>query len=272
MAAAVAARTKRCRISIAAVVAAFHDPLRLAEDLAVVDIISGGRLDVTVANGYVASEFEMFGVPRAQRVRRVEEMITTLRKAWTGEPFEFRGRSAHVTPAPHQPGGPAISMGGSSEAAARRAARLGVTFSPSSREVWDFYRAECIALGKPDPGPHIGAGTSVIHLATDPVAGWTEIAPFALHEVNAYGQWLEDNGVEAIGGYVPVADADALKATGQYRVLTPEQLVDELTIAGAYHPCVLHPMVGGLPPDLAWSSLRLLEEHVLPKVDRPVLG
>jgi alkanesulfonate monooxygenase SsuD/methylene tetrahydromethanopterin reductase-like flavin-dependent oxidoreductase (luciferase family) len=272
MAAAIAARTKHLRINIAAVVAAFHDPLRLAEDLAVVDIISGGRLDVGVTNGYVASEFEMFGVPRSHRARRTEEMVTTLRQAWSGEPFEFRGRPAVVTPMPHQPGGPKIAMGGSSEPAARRAARIGDSFMASSAPVWDYYRDECIAIGKPDPGPHPGGGTSVIHLATDPEEGWEQIAPYALHEVNAYGHWMADNGVGALGGYAPVADADELKTTGQYRVLTPEQLLEELAAKGPYHALALHPMVGGIPPELAWSSLHLLEHEVLPKVERPVLG
>jgi alkanesulfonate monooxygenase SsuD/methylene tetrahydromethanopterin reductase-like flavin-dependent oxidoreductase (luciferase family) len=272
MAAAIAARTKRSRINIAAVVAAFHDPLRLAEDLAIVDIISGGRLDVTVVKGYVLSEFEMFGVPRDQRARRTEEMVTTLQKAWTGEPFEFRGRPARITPRPHRPGGPRIAMGGSSEVAARRAARMGVSFTPSSEGAWDFYRRECLALGQADPGPHVLAGTSVIHLATDPEKGWKDLAPYALHDANAYGRWMADNGIGAIGGYTLATDADELRARGQFRVLTPEQLVDELSELGAYHTCVLHPMVGGLSPEVAWNSLHLLEQYVLPKVERPVLG
>ena len=61
MAAAMAARSQNIRIQIAAIVASFHDPLRLAEDVAVVDLISGGRLDLVVTNGYVGREFAMFG-------------------------------------------------------------------------------------------------------------------------------------------------------------------------------------------------------------------
>src|SRR5204863_6714265 len=61
MAAAMAARTKQVRIQIAALIAPFHDPLRIAEDIAVVDLVSNGRLDVVIANGYVPGEFDMFG-------------------------------------------------------------------------------------------------------------------------------------------------------------------------------------------------------------------
>src|SRR5690606_13121674 len=70
MAAAFAARTKQIRINIAALVASFHDPIRLAEDIAVVDCISGGRLDVVVTNGYVDSEFAMFDRSLSERPQR----------------------------------------------------------------------------------------------------------------------------------------------------------------------------------------------------------
>ena len=119
MAAAVAARTERISIQVAAMVAAFHDPLRLAEDAAVVDLLSGGRLELVIANGYVADEFAMFGVPMEERVARTTEAIEVLRRAWTGAPFEHRGRTVRVTPSPARPRGPKLAMGGSSEAAAQ---------------------------------------------------------------------------------------------------------------------------------------------------------
>ena len=118
MAGAIAARTTNVVISINALIAPFHDPLRLAEDIAVVDQLSRGRLSVTLAGGYVLDEFEMFGVDPSERPARVRETVAALRLAWTGEPFEFRGRTVRVTPTPAQPGGPRILLGGSSEAGA----------------------------------------------------------------------------------------------------------------------------------------------------------
>src|SRR5262249_42367075 len=82
-----------------------------------------------------------------------EELVTTLRAAWTGEPFTFRGRTVQVTPTPHQPGGPSISLGGSSQPAARPAARLGCHFSPSSAPGWGFYPDRGLPLGQPPPRP-----------------------------------------------------------------------------------------------------------------------
>jgi alkanesulfonate monooxygenase SsuD/methylene tetrahydromethanopterin reductase-like flavin-dependent oxidoreductase (luciferase family) len=202
----------------------------------------------------------------SERPSCAEELVATLRAAWTGEPFTYRGRSVRVTPAPHQPGGPPISLGGSSAPAARRAARLGCGFMPSTPPVWDFYRDEVMAQGRPDPGPHMGGDTGFFHLATDADKGWAAVAPYALHEANSYGQWFADSGIGSVGGFVPAADTDALRATGQYRVLTPDDLVAELTGGGPFAFALFHPMMGGIPPDLAWSSLRLFEEEVLPRV------
>jgi len=171
-----------------------------------------------------------------------------------------------VTPTPFQPGGPKISLGGSSEPAARRAARIADGFAPSTPEIWDFYRDEVIALGRPDPGPHPGGSTDFVHLATDSEAGWEKIAPHALHEVNAYGTWMAAAGTGASGGYVPVADADALRQLGQYRVLTPDQMVAELQAQGPFAFVAFHPLMGGIPPALAWESLRLFEHEVLPRL------
>ena len=266
MAAAMAARTQQIRFKIAAMVSSFHDPLRLAEDMAVVDLISRGRLDVVIANGYVESEFAMFDQPLEGRVRRTTETVATLKAAWTGEPFEHRGRTVQVTPRPFQPGGPQVALGGSSEGAARRAARIADDFLPSSPELWDFYRDELVALGKPDPGPAPGFSTAVLHLASDPDEGWAEIAPYAMHETNAYGATMQAAGIGDTGGYQVVEDPDVLRDSGAYRVVTPAELVAELDAQGPFSFVMLHPLLGGTPPDIAWTSLRLLEDEVLPRL------
>jgi alkanesulfonate monooxygenase SsuD/methylene tetrahydromethanopterin reductase-like flavin-dependent oxidoreductase (luciferase family) len=264
MAAAMAARTKHARIRVAALIAPFHDPLRLAEDIAVVDLLSGGRLDIVLAGGYVPGEFEMFGRELRDRVKLTEEAVATLKQAWTGEPFEYRGRTVRVLPAPAQPGGPKIILGGSGPKAARRAARIADDFMPSDGAIWDAYRDEMIALGKSDPGPFVGGDTSAFHVALDVEQGWKEYAPFALHEVNAYGAWMASAGIGAEGGYVTVDDADALRATGQYRVLTPGEMVAEIKAKGELGFTMFHPMAGGVPPAMAWESLHLFEHEVLP--------
>jgi alkanesulfonate monooxygenase SsuD/methylene tetrahydromethanopterin reductase-like flavin-dependent oxidoreductase (luciferase family) len=261
MAAALAARTSTIAIGINALVAPFHDPLRLAEDIAVVDLLSKGRLSITLGAGYVPEEFAMFGVPLRDRVARVTETVETLRAAWTGEPFAYRGRTARVLPTPHQPGGPKIVLGGSSEGAARRAARIGDGFIPSQPELYEVYRDECKALGRPDPGPWLGGSTTTTFVADDPDAAWAELSPYFLHEMNAYGAWQAQTD-DLATGYRPVADADELRATDRYRVLTPAAYAEELRASGDFAFAMLHPMCGGIPPDLAWKHLELFVDRV----------
>jgi alkanesulfonate monooxygenase SsuD/methylene tetrahydromethanopterin reductase-like flavin-dependent oxidoreductase (luciferase family) len=261
LAAAIAGRTRNIRVTIAALLAPLYDPIRLAEDLAVLDAVSGGRVDVIVGAGYVAGEFEMFGVSLSERATRVTEVVETLRQAWTGEEFVFRGRSARVTPKPAQPGGPPLVMGGSSAAAARRAARIGDGFLPVSGDFWPAYREEMIRLGKPDPGDFFSMGAGVIFVARDPETAWADLMPYFLHESNAYGEWLEEAGEQ---GPYKRTTAEEIRAGDQYRVVAPDQYVDELRSAGDMAFALLQPMVGGVPPALAWESLRLFESEVLP--------
>ena len=261
MLAAMAARTSNVGFMIAALIVPFHDPLRIAEDLAVLDNLSRGRVDLILAGGYVHEEFAMFDVPMNERGKRVTEAVATLKAAFTGEPFEYRGRTVHVTPKPFREGGPGISLGGSSEPAARRAARIADGFLPSTPEVWEFYRDEVMKLGRPDPGPSPIGSNRLVALAKDPEQGWEQMAPYFLHETNAYGAWQAQDNLAS--PYHTVSDTDALRSTGQYAVLTPQQLIEEQK--DSEFPFVMfHPFCGGMPIDLAWSSLRLFEEEVLP--------
>jgi alkanesulfonate monooxygenase SsuD/methylene tetrahydromethanopterin reductase-like flavin-dependent oxidoreductase (luciferase family) len=208
MLAAMAARTTNVRFTAAALIAPFHDPLRLAEDLIVLDILSKGRVDLIVAGGYVHEEFAMFGVPMSERGQRVTEVVEVLRSAFSGEPFDYRGRRVQLTPTPFRPGGPSILLGGSSKPAAERAARIADGFIPSKPEVWTYYREESQRLGHPDPGPCPIGENEVVALATNPDEGWEKMAPFFLHETNAYGVWQAQDDIAS--PFHTVADFDEL--------------------------------------------------------------
>src|SRR6185295_12292034 len=103
LAAAVAGRTHRIGITIAAVLVPLHDPVRLAEQLAVVSLASGGRLSIVAGLGYRDEEFAMAGVERKERGKLLDEYVDVMRQAWTGEPFTWRGRRVRVTPKPASP-------------------------------------------------------------------------------------------------------------------------------------------------------------------------
>jgi alkanesulfonate monooxygenase SsuD/methylene tetrahydromethanopterin reductase-like flavin-dependent oxidoreductase (luciferase family) len=262
-AAALAARTQNLRIGIAALLAPFYDPLRLAEDVAILDGIAGGRIDIILGAGYVPDEVTMFGLRGRDRGSLVEQAVHTLRAAWTGEPFDYQGRRVRVTPRPTQVGGPRIVLGGSSEMAARRAARIGDGFVPVDGSAWEAYRDELARQNKPDPGPHYDNPVVVTFLAEDPEAMWPELLPYFLHETNAYGDWLDSAGLT--GPYERMT-GEQLRASGRYRVVTPDAFAGEL--AGMDHPfAFLNPMVGGVPPVLAWECLRLFDEKVRPALN-----
>jgi alkanesulfonate monooxygenase SsuD/methylene tetrahydromethanopterin reductase-like flavin-dependent oxidoreductase (luciferase family) len=262
MAAAVAARTRQVRITISALIAPLHDPIRLAEDLAMVDVVSNGRLIPVLAAGYVASEFRTFDKDIGKRGKLLDEALDVLARAWTGEPFEYRGRTVRVTPRPVQQPRPPLLLGGSTLAAARRAARRADYFIPSTPDCFELYRAELAKLGKPDPGPMPQTLGMFVHVAEDPNAAWARIAKHALHENNAYGGWLAEAGLK--GPYEPTDDPAALRASGRYLVLTPSELVSRARELGPFGTVVLHPLMGGMDPELGWESLELIAAKVLP--------
>jgi probable F420-dependent oxidoreductase len=128
-AAAIAARTQRIRIGTGVLLMPLHDPVRVAEDAAVVDLISGGRLILGIGLGYRPEEFAGFGRALSERKGRMEESIEILNRSWLDEPFDFNGKyykleNVNVTPKPVQRPIP-IWIGAFTEPAIRRAARIG---------------------------------------------------------------------------------------------------------------------------------------------------
>lgn len=264
LAAAFAARTSRARVRINALLLPLHDPLRLAEDIAVLDLISNGRAEVLIGAGYRPSEFAMFGTDIGRRGRLVEEGVAILRQAWTGEPFEHRGHSVIVRPRPVQRPHPTILLGGSSPAAARRAARLGLDFVPTRASVYEEYRQARIDLGH-DPGTLSTVGPPFVFVTDDPERLWPQLLPHMLHEANSYARWAIEGSTAAV--YTP-ADAASIRAGSQYRVVTPAQCVDLISSLGDGSTFLLHPLVAGIDPDIAWSSLELFADQVLPHMSR----
>ena len=129
---ALAMRTSSARLGTAVLLAPLHHPLRLAEDLAVVDQLSGGRLDVGLAPGYKPDEFAVLGVPKGERGARTDETIEILQLAWRGERFSYQGkhfRFDDVIVAPPPPrsrqGRPARRSGSAAAAWPRPAGRPG---------------------------------------------------------------------------------------------------------------------------------------------------
>lgn len=257
LAAAIAGRTARMQINIAAVLVPLHDPVRLAEQLATLQLASGGRLSLVAGLGYRPEEFEMAGVDRRQRGRLLDEYVDVLRKAWTGEPFEWRGRTVRVTPAPQSP--PVVLIGGSTEKAARRAARLRAGFFPAVGDpaLAAVYEEACAQHGFTGfvalPG-----GPGFVHVSDDPERDWARIAPHALYDAQTYAAWQTPGQRSQV--HTAAKTIDELRASGVYRVVTPDECV---ALAREHGRVLLHPLMGGLSPALAWASLELFEQKVL---------
>jgi alkanesulfonate monooxygenase SsuD/methylene tetrahydromethanopterin reductase-like flavin-dependent oxidoreductase (luciferase family) len=252
LAAAIAARTGSMSINVAALLLALYEPVKLAEDLAVVDLISRGRVSYVVGIGYRSEEFAMFGVDRRRRAALVEERITLLRRLWSGEEIDLEGRLVQVTPLPYTPGGPPLAYGGGTEAAARRAARLGLLFIAETHDATleEAYRSEG---GESAPGcffPQAGVPITVF-VADDPERAWAEIGDYLFRDSASYAEWnAHREGTASISRATSKEEMAAEK--GAYQILTPAEarsLVERGT------PLGLQPLVGGLPPDLAWPYL-----------------
>jgi len=263
LAAGIAARTSSVLITVAALLVPLHDPVRLAEDMAVLDVMSRGRVAYVVGLGYRPEEYAMFGQSFADRGRRMDECLTVVQRAFSGEEFVYAGRTVRVTPQPTTPGGPLLMYGGGSRAAARRAARFGLGFFAQTwaEGLEECYRDECARLGH-EPGicmlPAPGTATTVF-VAEDIERAWEQIGPFMLHDAHMYASWLGQNHAVSKSSALTI---DALRAeTGPYRVLTPEQTIE---YARTYGTLVLHPLCGGCPPELGWETLDLVANRVLP--------
>src|SRR5207249_1202904 len=130
MAAAAGACTKRIAIVLGAVILPLHDPVEVAEQIAVADLITGGRLHVVLAGGYSPKEFKAFNVSLGDRARRMDEGFEIILRALSGERFEHNGRPVFVRPLPMRPPQEVVFGGGGVAASARRAARFGLPIWP----------------------------------------------------------------------------------------------------------------------------------------------
>jgi len=264
-ASAIAGRTDRMRIHFSALIAVLHHPLRLAEDLAVLDNISGGRIEATLGIGYRPHEYVMFGVPKARRVPILEEIVTVLDQAWTGEPFDFRGITVVVRPTPVQKPRPPLYIGGSSEASALRAARLGDNYLPAAPGLLEIFQDERRRLGLPVPAPPPERGPLFLFVTDDPERDWSIVGPHVMYTTNSNAAWAAERGVGSTP-YPPVERVEDLRGQREFAVVTPDECVALAQALGRDGELWMQPLMGGLPPEHGWRSLELFESAVLPRL------
>ncbi|GEP35271.1 hypothetical protein NSZ01_30390 [Nocardioides szechwanensis] len=264
VASAFAAVTSRVPITVSALLANFYDPIRLAEEIAVLDHLSGGRVSYTIGLGYRREEYDHFGRPWSTRGADIERVIQVLQQAWTGEPFELDGRRVRVTPTPYSQPHPMLFYGGGSPAAARRAGRLGLHFAPQhgDPELHAAYEEECRAHGR-EPGVILRSpkGPANVFCAEDPDAFWGKYGHHLLADATSYAAWRGSEQRSYVqDDSTTVAE---MRAAGVYVVLSPDDLVERCR-SREIRLVTSHPMCGGLPAEPSWESVRLVSEVVRP--------
>ncbi len=264
LASAIAGRTERLLLSLV-VILPFYDPVRLAEDLSVLDIISNGRASVIFGIGYRPEEYEHFGLDIHRRGRMAEDKLALLRKLLSGEQVVHDGRRIMVTPPPHTPGGPTLMWGGASLAAARRAGRhgLGLLANGGGPGMKEAYESALREHGQ-EPGPVFVPDRdtpTAVFVADDVDRAWDEIGDHLLHDAQMYAAWNPDNDISA--GISYAKDVSELRETSKsHLILSVREAVERVRAGQVLN---LSPLCGGLPPELAWPYLNRVGKVVMPE-------
>ena len=266
--AAIAAITKKVRIGTNVLLLPLHDPLRIAEDAATVDIISDGRFDLGVAAGYKLEEFTGFGVSRNSRAQRMEEAIQVIRKSWSKETFTFEGnfyqyKDVNVTPKPVQDPMP-LWIGGFVEPAVRRAARLGDGLLAAANVIPTFSDE----WGKQNKGPlpkRIAITTPWALIANEPDIVWETIKDSIFYQRNHYAEWFAAAGQPR---HPKFENPEEIRSLFPDIIVTPERaqiIIESLSSeldASHFYWWAIPP---GVEPNLTYESMELFANQVFEK-------
>jgi len=233
-----AGRTSRLRLGTAVVVLPWHNPVLLAEQVATLDLLSGGRFDFGVGKGYRDSEFEGFCIPKPEATERFDECMAILRQAWT-TPGRFSHQGKHwnfrnivVEPRPTQQPHPPLWMGAGSPEAIARAGRDGYNLLLDQIAPIELciervagYRAALEARGETFSGTRVGVTRAVQIVATEA----ERAAAFALRRktLATLSPLARGPGAERYKNAASFADAD-LAAENAALIGTPEQIIAQL--------------------------------------------
>lgn len=277
MLAAFAAVTERIELGTGVVLAPFHDPVRLAEDFAVVDQLSNGRVIAGFGVGWRDEEFRRFGIEVSSRVRRMRELIEILRLAWNEERFSYEGRfyrydSVAVTPKPARV--PPIFVGGFVDAAIRRAGRIGDGYISSraqpERVEEAFRMAAEERAAKGHDGPPQVALLQNAFVTTDPERDWPLVRDGIGHQLGVYAGWRSGTDVPGKPLQVTPPDEETIRRTTAFG--TPDEVVSYLAplvpVLASYPTShlILRLHYPGMPAQPAAEAIDLLGSEVAPRL------
>ncbi len=259
-------RTKRIPFFISAALLPLHDPIRIAEQIAVLDCAAPGRLMTVFGAGYRVEEFEMAGIAHKDRTKILETSIGIVRDALRDGSVVVDGRTVVVTPRPVTQPHPMLFVGGGVPAAARRAARLYLPMMPMNTdpELPAAYEAESKKLGYTGGFVMHPNGPTFVHVADDPERAWAEIGEYLFYETSTYASFQTPG--QHSTPVVHADDIEGLKKASNLWVGTPEAIVAKVNANPEIAALNFHPLAGGLPPRIAWESLELFEAKVRPNL------
>jgi alkanesulfonate monooxygenase SsuD/methylene tetrahydromethanopterin reductase-like flavin-dependent oxidoreductase (luciferase family) len=276
VAAAIAARTKRVTVGTNVLLLPMHHPLRVAEDAAAADLISGGRFVLGVGQGYVQHEFEVLGFNRKYRPSLLEEGVEIICCAWEEGRIAYDGkrwRFEDLPFGPHLERRPPIYIGASADPAIDRAARMADGFLTSA--AWGggnvvTYRKVQEALarhGRADADfPYVASG--VVYVREDSERARSEVAPAIAYQRSRYAEWGTDRGRPKPE---PIRPEDLLWE--RYFVGNPEQVAEGLARLhqeAPYDHFCFWARLPGITHEQALANIHLFASEVAPRVREAV--
>ncbi len=274
IAAAIASRTKKIRIASGIALLPFYNPVRLAEDCATVDIISGGRFELGVSVGYRVGEFKGFSIPLGERKGRTDEALDIIRRLWEGERVTHKSKyfefdDVEIFPKPLQKPRIPIWVGGFVRASLRRAAIYGDGYLGGGAGVletlYPIYVEELKKAGKPVEDAKLADLFPWLIASEDPEKTWNEAADHVMYQVNKYAEWFREAKIPGVWNIIE--KREQLKQTGALQVAEPEGCVkiikEYVKKAPVTHfwTCAIPP---GLSPGWVEPHLKLFAEKVIP--------
>lgn len=269
LAAAIGARTESLRIGTNLIVSPLHNPIRLAEDAATLSLLTDGRFDLGVGQGYWQPEFAAFGRSLRNRPSLLEEGIELIRRAWSAEPTEFHGKrydfpALPVTPQPESV--PRLLVGAMAEPAIERAARIADGYLSTQNAHHSMYLDALERVGRSREDGRIYAGQWAV-VADDPEREWARIGQHALYQINGYIEMGAFGPPESVPTFATPQD---LLDGGAFTLWDVDTAVTELTTLLASRPQIkdVHfwAQLPGEPVDSGSARIELLTSKVIPQV------
>lgn len=276
--AGITTRTERLLIGTDIIVLPFYHPVRVAEDVAMLDIMSGGRFILGAAIGYKPDEFALYQVPLEKRGARFEEALRLIKLLWTQEEVTFEGnyyqvQGLKIEPRPASRPHPPLWIGGWGDLSLRRAARLGDAWLPGPTanltkllQAQQTYRQEVQAAGL-DPARQLVPLTREVVIAeTDEKAREMAEKHLLINYRDEYGGGSWNHPLIGAEDSAPVDQFEAI-SQDRFLVGSPETVIQQLQkfvrALGVDH-LICRLFFPGMPHEFIMNELKLLAQEVIP--------